>query len=373
MDFTDSESGPDGEILAWDLTAASDCRKITYSKKVEHKEVLTSNPLEDQMKTWRTLTMAGVTSAALMLTACGGSDSGDASAGATDGELEKTELTVGSLPIADYAALYWADEKGFFEDEGLDVTIQPVQGGPAGVQQVVAGELDFTNSTPFGTAMAVDSGLPIRSVVLTSALADNGIGIFVPEKSSIKGMEDLDGKSIGINTTKNMGDITFNALADSKDVDVAPDWVEVPFPEMIGGVKAKSIDAGYMVEPFMSAARDAGLRQVVDNTEGPNKGLAGSTFVASQKFLDANPATAAAFARAMYAAGGDLTENEDALREWLPSVAKLDKGVAKKIPLPTYNSEMDDEGYGKAIDILKDQKLVKDDLDPEDTVWAPKE
>jgi len=322
------------------------------------------------MNMWRTVAVAGFTSAALALSACGGGSEGGT--GSTDGTLEKTELTVGSLPLADYAALYWAKEKGFFKDEGLDVTIEPVQGGPAGVQKVVSGELDFTNSTPFGTAMAVDSGLPIRSVVLTSALADNGIGIFVPKSSPIKDMKDLDGKSIGINTTKNMGDITFNALAEDKGVDVSPKWVEVPFPEMISGVKAKSIDAGYMPEPFMSAARDGGLRQVVDNTEGPNKGLAGSTYVSSQKFLDDNPDTAAAFARAMYKAGGDLEKNEDELRAWLPSIAKLDKDLAKKLPLPTYYSSMDEKSYTEAVDILKEQKLVKQDLDVDETLWAPK-
>lgn len=323
------------------------------------------------MKATHKAALAGTAGAALLLAGCGGS--GDGGAGATDGELEKTEITVGSLPLADYAALYWADEQGFFEDEGLDVTIEAVQGGPAGVQQVVSGELDFTNSTPFGTAMAVDSGLPIRSVVLTSSLADNGIGVFVPKSSPIKDLEDLDGKSIGINTTKNMGDITFNNLAESEGADASPKWVEVPFPEMISGIKAKSIDAGYMPEPFMSAARDAGMRQVVDNTEGPNKGLAGSTYVSSQKFLDANPDTAAAFARAMYKAGGDMEEKEDELREWLPSIAQLDEEVAKELPLPTYHAEMDDEGYEKAVDILKDQELVKDDLDVADTVWAPQE
>ena len=323
------------------------------------------------MKATRKAVLAGAAGAALLLAGCGGS--GDAGQGETDGELEKTEITVGSLPLADYAALYWAEEQGFFEDEGLDVTIEAVQGGPAGVQQVVSGELDFTNSTPFGTAMAVDSGLPIRSVVLTSSLADNGIGVFVPKDSPIKDIDDLDGKSIGINTTKNMGDITFNNLAESEGADVSPKWVEVPFPEMISGIKAESVDAGYMPEPFMSAARDAGMRQVVDNTEGPNKGLAGSTYVSSQKFLDANPDTAAAFARAMYKAGGDLEKNENKLREWLPSIAQLDEDVAKELPLATYHSEMDDEGYAKAVDILKDQELVKDDLDVADTVWAPKE
>ncbi|NYF98074.1 ABC transporter substrate-binding protein [Janibacter cremeus] len=324
------------------------------------------------MNKWRTLAMAGITSAALGLSACGGSDGG-ASAAATDGELEKAELTVGSLPISDYATLYWADEKGFFEDEGLDVTIKPVQGGPGGVQKVVAGELDLTNSTTFGTAMAVDSGLPIRSVVLTSALADNGIGIFAPKGSDITEMADLDGKSVGINTTKNVGDITFRALAEAEGMDVQPDWVEVPFPEMIGGVEAKSIDAGYMVEPFMSAARAAGLNQVADLTKGPNEGLAMSTFVASQKFLDENPDTAAAFAKAMYAAGGDMEENEDEVRAWLPSIAQLDESVAKEMPLPTYYSQMEPDAYDKAVGIVKDQELVSSDLDPGTTLWTPAE
>jgi NitT/TauT family transport system substrate-binding protein len=324
------------------------------------------------MKTSRMVALAGAASLVVVLAGCGGDDAG-ASAAATDGTLEKTDLKVGSLPLTDYAALYWANEKGFFEKEGLKVTIEPVQGGPAGVQKVVSGELDLTNSTPFGTAMAVDSGLPIRSVVLTSALADNGIGIFVPKASPIKDIKDLDGKSVGINTTKNMGDITFNNLAKSEGVDVTPKWVEVPFPEMISGIKAKSIDAGYMPEPFMSGARSAGLRQVVDNTDGPNKGLAGSTYVASQKFLDANPDTAAAFARAMYKAGGDLNKHKDEARAWLPSIAKLDKSVAKGIPLPTYYDEMDKESYTKAVDILKEQELVKADLDVDSTLWAPKE
>lgn len=323
------------------------------------------------MKTTRMVALIGAAGVALALAGCGGEGGG--AAGATDGELEKSEITVGSLPLADYAALYWADEKGYFEEEGLDVTIEAVQGGPAGVQKVVSGELDFTNSTPFGTAMAVDSGLPIRSVVLTSALADNGIGVFVPESSPIKDLADLDGKSIGINTTKNMGDITFTNLAESKEADVSPKWVEVPFPEMISGIKAQSIDAGYMPEPFMSAARGAGLRQVVDNTGGPNKGLAGSTYVSSQRFLDENPDTAAAFSRAMYKAGGDLEENEDEARSWLPSIAKLDEKVAEDMPLPTYASEMDEESYTKAVEILKDQDLVKSDLEVDDTLWAPEE
>lgn len=323
------------------------------------------------MTLWRTSSVAGAACLALTLAACGGGASG--SSGAADGELEKTELTVGSLPLADYAALYWAEEHGFFEDEGLDVTIEAVQGGPAGVQKVVAGELDFTNSTVFVAAMSQDSGLPIRLVVPTSALADGGMGIYVREDSPIRGLEDLQGKSVGTNTTKNIGDITFNALAESEGVDVEPDWVEVPFPEMVSGVKAKSIDAGYVPEPFASQARAEGLREVVDLTTGPNNHLVAASYVSSQRFIDENPDTTAAFVEAMYAAGDDMMKNEAEVREWLPSIAQLDEDIAQKMPLPPFYGELDRAGVEAAVGILKDQELVKQELEVEDVLWEPSE
>ncbi|OYO18328.1 nitrate ABC transporter substrate-binding protein [Enemella dayhoffiae] len=323
------------------------------------------------MKKLTTMVVAAAAALALGLTGCGGGGSNAAPGSAGGGKLEKTELKVGSLPLADYAALYWAKDKGFFNKEGLNVEIVAVQGGPVGIQKVASGELDMTNSTPFGTSMAANSGLPIKSVVLTSSLADKGLGVFVKPESPIKSMADLNGKSLGINTTRNMGDITFNNLAKSKGLDVKPNWVEVPFPEMIKGVQAGSIEAGYLPEPFASAARNAGLRQIADLTEGPNKGLAGSDYVASDKFVKSNPNTAAAFARAMYAAGADLNANEAAEREWLPGVAKLDPKVAQNMPLPKYYDSFKMADYVKAVDILKQQGLVKPDYKPEDRVFQP--
>lgn len=307
-----------------------------------------------------------VTGGVLFATACGGDDGASAS-----GELETTKVTVGSLPLADYAALYWAKERGFFKDAGLDVTIKTVQGGPAGVQQVVSGELDFTGSPAFVAATAHDSGLPVRSVVVTSALAKDGMGIYVLKGSPIKTIEDLDGKSIGTNTTKNIGDITFNAQAKSEGADVSPKWVEVPFPEMASGVQAKSVDAGYFPEPFASQARGLGMREVVDLTAGPNEGLAAASYLSGERFLQENPNTASAFADAMYAAGADMQGKEDEVRAWLPTFAKLDKKTAEKMPLPAYYGSYDEEDLTRAVDILKDQQLVKADLEVGDVHWVP--
>jgi len=37
--------------------------------------------------------------------------------------LEKTELQLGYIPLLDCVALLWAKQRGFFDEEGLDVRL----------------------------------------------------------------------------------------------------------------------------------------------------------------------------------------------------------------------------------------------------------
>lgn len=307
--------------------------------------------------------LVGLALAALSFSALTGCGS-NAEAGADDGKLEKTKLKVGGLPLADYATLYWAKDKGFFKKNGLDVTIVPLQGGPIGVQQVAAGQLDFSFTNTISSAIAQSKSTPITTVVLGSSLASDEMGIFVKPDSPIKSMADLDGKSVGVNTTNNMGDVTFKNLAASSDTKVEPKWIEVPFPEMVDGVKAGSIDAGYVPEPFKSAAEAAGLREVVDLASGPNEGLAASTYIASNDFVKKNPDTTEAFVTAMYAANADLAASQSDLRSWLPGIAGVDQKTAQSMVLPSFDQKTDLDKLSVVADMLKKQGLVPEDFDP---------
>ncbi|MGJ3507797.1 ABC transporter substrate-binding protein [Enemella sp. A6] len=321
------------------------------------------------IKNMRKLAVAGI-GAALLLTACGGGGDDGNSGGGDGGAPEKAEITVGVLPLADYSTVYWAQENGFFEKEGLTVTLEPVQGGPVGAQKVATGELDFSISNTFTTATATQSGMPVKTVVLGSALGDNSIGMYVKPDSAIKGIEDLDGKTIGINTTSNVGDVTFRALAKEKGIEVNPTFVEVPFPEMLTGVQSDSIDVGYAPEPFLSAARNADMRQVVDLTEGPNNKLAVSNFVAGDNFLNKNPNTAAAFARAMYAANKDILSKEKEWREWLPTVTKVPADTALEMPMPTFITETDVAEIQRVADMMMDQGILESGYEAEQFTWT---
>jgi NitT/TauT family transport system substrate-binding protein len=301
------------------------------------------------------LVIAAVTGIlALALSSCGGPNEAPAEPGA----LEKAAVKVGVMPLADYGAVYWAKDKGFFEKAGLDVELVPLQGGPIGVQKVASGEIDFSFSNTMSSTQAINGGAPVTTVVLTSSVGPGSIGVYVTPDSPIQDIGDLDGKTVGINTTNNIGDVSFQSLASSMNLDTKPTWVEVPFNEMISGVQANSIEAGYMPEPFGSAALEAGLRKVVDLTEGPNEKLPVSTFVASNKFVESNPVTTEAFATAMYEAGNDIASKEKEFRQWLPGVAGVSQEVAETMTIPVMEPKMDVAKVQYIADMLIKQGII---------------
>jgi NitT/TauT family transport system substrate-binding protein len=239
---------------------------------------------------------------------------------------------------------------------------------------VAAGELDVSFSNTISTSIATQRGLPIKTVVLTSALGPGGLSVYVQPGSPIQSLEDLDGATVGINATNNIGDVTLRNLLNEEGLeDVEPTFVEVPFPEMAAGVEAGSIDAGYSPEPFSSAALAAGMREVVDLTDpaGPNVGLAVSNFIASDQYIQENPNTVAAFARAMYAAGQDIEANEGEFRAWLPSIARLPEDVAQNMALPDFLPETDVDEIQRVVDVLVEQELLEEGYDPAEFTYVP--
>lgn len=303
---------------------------------------------------WKVAVAAAVTAlVAVTLSACGSDDK--------DGD--SSSVTVGVLPLADYGPVYWAQDKGLFKKHGLDVKFEALQGGPVGLQQVVAGQLDFSFSNPISSAIASSKGAPVETVAITSGWGKGELGVFVKPGSPIKDMADLDGKTVGINTTQNVGDTLFANLAKSKGLKAEPDWVEVPFPEMIDGVKNGSIDAGYLPEPFATAARAAGLRDVADLIQADNVSLPGASFITSKTYAAQNPETVKKFADALEEARQQIAADPQAFRSWMPKALGIDVGASEKMNLPDFEVGLTDEGMQKVADILIDLGLVKDGYD----------
>lgn len=110
----------------------------------------------------RTLTAFLTAPVLLTMAACGGDDAeSPQGGGAEGGGLEA--VTVGVIPIVDVAPVYLGQDQGFFEECGLDVSLETGQGGAAIVPAVVSGESQFGFSNITSLLLAASEGLPLQS------------------------------------------------------------------------------------------------------------------------------------------------------------------------------------------------------------------
>ncbi|MCB1699444.1 MAG: ABC transporter substrate-binding protein, partial [Halioglobus sp.] len=93
------------------------------------------------------------------------------------GEPEKDELTFGFIKLTDMAPLAVAYEQGFFEDEGLYVTLQAQANWKVLLDGVIDGQLDGAHMLA-GQPLAATIGFGTKAHIVTPFSMDlNGNGI----------------------------------------------------------------------------------------------------------------------------------------------------------------------------------------------------
>ncbi|RVU84281.1 nitrate ABC transporter substrate-binding protein [Leucothrix sargassi] len=134
--------------------------------------------LKDQQSTRRSFIKRGLTALAVSV-AIGASVFGANAAYAEVGEPEKEELKFGFIKLTDMAPLAIAYEKGFFEDEGLYVTLEAQANWKVLLDGVIDGKLDGAHMLA-GQPLAATIGYGTKAHIVTPFSMDlNGNGITV--------------------------------------------------------------------------------------------------------------------------------------------------------------------------------------------------
>jgi putative hydroxymethylpyrimidine transport system substrate-binding protein len=109
-------------------------------------------------------------------------------------EAQPLSLTLDFYPNADHAGIYMAQKLGYFEEAGLDVSIDTPSDPAAPLKLVAAGQSDLAISYEPEVALAREKGL---DVVAIAALVDRPLTSLIwLGKSGIKGVGDLKGKTV---------------------------------------------------------------------------------------------------------------------------------------------------------------------------------
>jgi NitT/TauT family transport system substrate-binding protein len=282
---------------------------------------------------------------------------------AGEGALETTTMTAGALPLVDFAPLFYAEAMGYFEEVGLDVTVEVVQSGPVAAQLLLAGDLDASFINWLSFAAAVSNDAPLVVVANGTHLADGQGGVFVTADSPLASLADLDGRSVATNSIGNVGDVTIEALIADEGLDVEVDYVEVAFPEIIPAIESGSVDAGFLTEPFTTFAKVSGLRSIADPYTGSAKNLPIAGYMSTAQYAAENPNTIAAFRRAIEAATADLLDDEEALRAFIPVYSAVSEEAAQALILPLYQTTLTVEDIQRPADLMFDLGYLDEPLD----------
>jgi NitT/TauT family transport system substrate-binding protein len=298
--------------------------------------------------TRRTSIAAVGAAAALVLAACGSSsdDSGSTESATDTGSAgEMTTVTLGVIPILDVAPVYLGIDKGFFADEGLDIKTELAQGGAAIVPGVVSGQYQFGFSNTVSLLLATDKGLPVKVVAsgnqaATDPAQDFG-GVLVKADSGITSAKDLEGKKVAVNTLNNINTVTVSQMVRDDGGDPSTiEYVELAFPDIVPAVDTGDVDAGQVVEPFLTVGTDQGLTNIGSNMAGVEPDMQVAMYFTSTDYLDQNPDTVAAFTAAMNKSLTYAQENPDEARAILLEYTKIDEPTTEKVNLPQWNEQI---------------------------------
>lgn len=215
-------------------------------------------------------------------------------------------VSVGGLAALGDAAIFIADKKGFFADEGLSVKLTTFRSGADMIAPLATGQIDVGAGSPSaGLYNAVARGMRIK-IVADKAYAPTGYGASkliirrdLLEGGRVRGVSDLKGLKIatpapGVSIEAMLSTALQSAGHRLSDTTI----VHLPFPDHIVALRNKAIDAAATIEPFATLAAEQGVAVTLKRDDEIDPDHQVAVLLYSEKFGLERRRTAVAFMRA---------------------------------------------------------------------------
>lgn len=258
------------------------------------------------------------------------------------------------LPSGEHAMYYGGWEKGFFAQEGIDITIVRGYGPSDTVAKAPTGSFDFgvADASSVLTARA-RQGLPVKSIAVIYSHSPHSL--FVLKDSGIGSLKDLEGKRIGA-PAGNSHRVYFPAVA--AKAGVRPErvnWVTMDAAALGAQLIAGNVDAIPLYTIHLGAlndaARKAGKEVVALPYVDAGFKIYAATIIASDKVLAEKPDLTRRFLKAVKHSFEWARDNpEEACRAHVRKVPEVGYDVcliSLKATLPfVFNAHEKEFGWG---------------------------
>jgi NitT/TauT family transport system substrate-binding protein len=290
--------------------------------------------------------VAGV--ALLISAAACGSD--NATSGAPD------KVTAGVIAIIDVAPIYLGKSKGFFAEQHIDLNLVTAQGGAAIVPAVAAGQYQFGFSNSVSVLIAKSKGVPLKAVASGNSTSGNPTGDFtglLVKDPAIKSPKDLVGKKVATNTLKNIVNLTINELVKKDGGDPGKvNLVELAFPDMTAALDKGQVDAIFTVEPFLSAAKAKGWRDLGSFAAiDPQQTVA--LYLTSLNLASSKPDLVKRFKTALQKSMTYADAHPDEVRDIIGTYTKIQASARNAIVLPKWPADISTNSLNTQADLAQ--------------------
>jgi NitT/TauT family transport system substrate-binding protein len=223
-------------------------------------------------------------------------------------ERKKITIAVGGKNLLYYLPLTIAEQRKYFEAEGLEVSIVDFAGGARALQAVVGGSADVVSGAFEHTLNMQAKGQPMRAFVLQGRAPQIVLAVSTKTMPNYKTLADLKGKKIGVTAPGSSTNIMANfvlAKAGLKPTDVSIIGVGAA-QGAVAALRSGQIDAISNLDPVITILQRGNDIKVVSDTRdlaeaekvfgGP---MPAACLYAPVGFLDKNPNVAQALTNAL--------------------------------------------------------------------------
>jgi NitT/TauT family transport system substrate-binding protein len=252
------------------------------------------------MGTRRVRVIALLVTAATLMLAAGCSGGGGAAAPPS---VERPNLTVAVVPALDSAGFFIALYQGLFKAQGLNVTFVPATSSETAIADQVTGKYDITGGNYVSYIQAQADGEANLDIFAEGSVMEPGAqSLYTMPNSPITTIAQLKGQTVAINAPNNI--LYLLAASVLAEHGISPKTVRFissySFPQIPGELKAGTVNAAVLPEPFASLAEENdGAVPLADLNQGATTNFPIEGYVVTKQWAKKYPRTLAAFYRAL--------------------------------------------------------------------------
>lgn len=241
---------------------------------------------------------------------------------------EARKVSVG-VPVLDVtmSPFFIAQERGYFQKEGLEVDLVLMRGGVSN-QALIAGGVDFS-AVPTAGLQAALQGAPLKVIFA----AFNKPMFWLYSRPEIRSLKDLTGKKVAVSSLGAAGDAALrewfkkNGMDENRDVAILAIGTT---GTRLSALASGTVDAAMMTFPHNLTAAESGLRELVSFINSDIVQLQGSV-VARDALLSSDPALVEKFMRATVKGFLFHVGNRSGTVAVLRKSLKIDENAAAKV------------------------------------------